>query len=222
MQGIMHAFLITGKTKEDRMNEISRRIGAWKVSSWDTVWAGDEGTSIGIAAIRNFIRELQLAPRTSSAKVGVIADIHRLTVEAQNALLKTIEEPPSATYILAETESADTLLPTIQSRCETIALGETGNRVSTIPADFLPALLRASAGKRMQMVEPYIAARDDAKLFVTAILIAAQKALLTNPTHGLTKLIRNLFTAQAQLSVNVNPRLVVDNAILRASDSESV
>lgn len=214
MQGIMHAFLITGKTKEDRMNEISRRIEAWGVSAWDTVWAADEGTMIGIAAIRNFIRELQLAPRTSPAKVGVIADIHRLTVEAQNALLKTIEEPPPKTYILAETELPDAILPTIQSRCETVLLGEAGERTPILPENFLTTLLDASPGKRMQLVEPYIATRDDAKLFVTAIILAAQKAILTHPTHALTVLIRNLLAAQTQLFVNVNPKLVLDNVFL--------
>lgn len=211
----MHAFLIIGKSKEDRMKEITRRVSAWQVSTWDTVWATDEGTSVGIAAIRDFIRELQLAPRTSPAKAGVIADMHRLTAEAQNALLKTIEEPPPNTYILAETESPDAILPTILSRCQTIRLGETEDLALALPADFLPALIDASAGKQLEMLEPYVATRDQAKVFVTSLIAAARKEFLIHPTRGKTTLIRNLLTAQTQLSVNVNPRLVVDNAILR-------
>ena len=50
-------------------------------------------------------------------KVYIIADADLMSVQAQNALLKTIEEPPAYAVIMLLTENAEVLLPTIRSRC---------------------------------------------------------------------------------------------------------
>lgn len=59
-------------------------------------------------------------------KIGVIRDADRMNDEAQNALLKTLEEPPPETLILLTTGNPASLLPTTRSRCQTLTLP--GNR----------------------------------------------------------------------------------------------
>ena len=54
---------------------------------------------------------------TFKYKIYIIADADMMTVQAQNALLKTIEEPPAYAVIMLLTENAEVLLPTIRSRC---------------------------------------------------------------------------------------------------------
>lgn len=68
----------------------------------------------------------QFAFETASAggaKVAVIAPAEALNVNAANALLKTLEEPPSNTYLLLGSFAAGRLLPTITSRCQRFTLG---------------------------------------------------------------------------------------------------
>ena len=55
-------------------------------------------------------------------KIGVIHDADRMNAEAQNALLKTLEEPPRDTMLILETGNPGSLLPTIRSRCQPLVL----------------------------------------------------------------------------------------------------
>ncbi len=207
----MHAFLIVGGNKESIQKELVSRTSSWKISAWDTIRLPEEGT-VGIEMIRDFQRELVLMQRNSPAKVGLLTDIERLTPEAQNALLKTLEEPPPHTYIIGTTSVPEALLPTILSRMSVVRLTDAAQKSDT---SILLKVLEESPGKRLSTLEPFVATRDEAKKFVTSLLGAAREELLKHPTPQLTNLIRNLLTAQTQLAVNVNQRLVVDNAILQ-------
>ncbi|MCP4180673.1 MAG: hypothetical protein GY756_23170 [bacterium] len=55
-------------------------------------------------------------------KVGIIYDADRMMIQAQNAFLKTLEEPPKNSYFILVSENPSTLLPTVISRCQTISL----------------------------------------------------------------------------------------------------
>lgn len=206
----MHAFLIIGSDSETIQKDVASRISTWKISVWDIIRIPEEGT-VGIDMIRDFERGLSLTPRNSPAKAGVLTDIDRLTPEAQNALLKTLEEPPPHTYIIGTTRIPEALLPTIRSRMTVVRLAEAARKSDS---SILLKLLHQSPGVRISTIEPFVASRDDAKIFVTSLLEAAHDELHKHPTPELTACIRNLLTAQSQLSVNVNPRLVVDNAVL--------
>ena len=112
----MHAFLYVGATGIKRQEELQSRLDAWHILPSDVVCLETSGEHITIAQVREFQKRLLLTPMQSSHSVGIIGDAHLLTVEAQQALLKTLEEPPPHAYILCECEAADQLLPTIVSR----------------------------------------------------------------------------------------------------------
>lgn len=61
--------------------------------------------------------DIVIKPYSSKYKIYIIADADLMTVQAQNALLKTLEEPPQYAVIMLLTENAEVLLPTIRSRC---------------------------------------------------------------------------------------------------------
>ncbi len=83
----------------------------------------EKPNSISIDDIRNQVnRDIEIKPYNSKYKIYIIADADMMTVQAQNAILKTIEEPPQYAIILLLTENADTLLPTIRSRCVMLKL----------------------------------------------------------------------------------------------------
>ncbi len=74
--------------------------------------------TISIDEIRDqVINDVAIKPYCSPYKIYIVADAEMMTVQAQNALLKTIEEPPEYAVIMLLTSNADSLLPTIQSRC---------------------------------------------------------------------------------------------------------
>lgn len=80
----------------------------------------DAASNRGIDEIRDLREKIKLAPVSAKYKVYIIDEVHMLTNEAFNALLKTLEEPPQhAVFVLATTEP-ERLPDTIQSRCLSI------------------------------------------------------------------------------------------------------
>jgi DNA polymerase-3 subunit delta' len=79
-----------------------------------------EKASFGVDDVRAIIEEVQKKPFEGDKKVVIIHEGNKLTVQAQNALLKTIEEPPLGVYIIILCESL--VLDTIKSRCEIFKL----------------------------------------------------------------------------------------------------
>jgi DNA polymerase-3 subunit delta' len=81
-----------------------------------------KAVDLSIDVIRHFVIEkMGLRPGRGRAKVFVIVDAERMSMAAQNAMLKTLEEPPEHSYLVLLTTSADLLLPTTRSRCHQVA-----------------------------------------------------------------------------------------------------
>jgi len=75
---------------------------------------------IGIDAIRRLKQAMQLRAVSGKRKVAIIDDADRLSLAAQNALLKTLEEPPPRSQLILVTPSPGALLPTVRSRCQRV------------------------------------------------------------------------------------------------------
>ena len=79
--------------------------------------------SIGVEDIREQLcGDIQIRPYASPYKIYIVDEAEKMTIQAQNALLKTIEEPPSYGVILLLTTNSEAFLPTILSRCVTLKL----------------------------------------------------------------------------------------------------
>jgi DNA polymerase-3 subunit delta' len=84
---------------------------------------GDKA-SIGIDPLRERVLDVVgYRPFEAARRVFIIDGAEMLTVPAQDALLKTLEEPPSTTILVLVTAYPDTLLPTVQSRCRRVRFG---------------------------------------------------------------------------------------------------
>jgi len=77
---------------------------------------------IKVDEIREIIKDIQLKPYEGSHKVYIICNAEKMNMQGQNALLKTLEEPPHYATLILITTKANSLLPTIVSRCQTIKL----------------------------------------------------------------------------------------------------
>lgn len=83
----------------------------------------EKPNSIGVDDIRDQINDtIMIRPYSSYYKIYIVDEAEKMTVQAQNALLKTIEEPPSYAVILLLTTNPDGFLPTILSRCVQLKL----------------------------------------------------------------------------------------------------
>ena len=83
----------------------------------------EKPASISVDDVRTQINgDIMIKPYSSPYKVYIVPEADLMTVQAQNAILKTIEEPPEYAVILLLTENADSLLPTIRSRCVMLKL----------------------------------------------------------------------------------------------------
>ena len=84
--------------------------------------ASPDRKAIGIETVRELehFLSLKIPGDKPIARIAIIEDAHLLTIEAQNALLKTLEEPPQDTALLLTAVQEQALLPTIRSRLQTI------------------------------------------------------------------------------------------------------
>ena len=78
----------------------------------------DAASNTGVENIREIIERARFAPTQARWKVYVIDECHMLSTAASNALLKTIEEPPSRVVFILATTNPERVLNTIQSRCQ--------------------------------------------------------------------------------------------------------
>ena len=78
--------------------------------------------------VRHLLRELARLPVEGTRRVAIIEGAHRLNEDAQNALLKTLEEPPSGATLVLCADEPERLLPTVRSRTAVLRLGPVGVR----------------------------------------------------------------------------------------------
>ncbi|MGB4594409.1 MAG: DNA polymerase III subunit delta' [Anaerolineaceae bacterium] len=87
-----------------------------------TVLTPEPGKDLRIEQIRTMQQTLALAPYQSRYRIVMILNFHHATASASNALLKSLEEPPSRAILILTADAAESLLPTIASRCEVLRL----------------------------------------------------------------------------------------------------
>ena len=107
----------------------------------------DGASNRGIDDVRELRDNVRYAPAKSRLKIYIIDEVHMLTKEAFNALLKTLEEPPPHVKFIFATTEPDKVLPTILSRCQRFDLHR-------IPANLIAQHLQFIAGKEKITLEP--------------------------------------------------------------------
>ena len=120
---LSHAHLIAGEDgvgKGKLANILAKLIlnGDLDREYVDIINYSSEKSSFGVDDVRDIIEEVYKKPFEKDKKVIIIHEGNKLTIQAQNALLKTIEEPPKGVYIIILCESLELILDTIKSRCE--------------------------------------------------------------------------------------------------------
>ena len=137
----------------------------------------EKPNSIGVDDIREQINDtIMVRPYSSYYKIYIVDEAEKMTAQAQNALLKTIEEPPSYAIIMLLTTNQEAFLPTILSRCVQLKLKPLQDSVvrtylmeslgiPEVKAEIYAAFARGNLGKAI-----HLASSEDFQLMYTELL----------------------------------------------------
>jgi DNA polymerase-3 subunit delta' len=101
---------------------ICRQIESMQQADLNILQAEQEGDTLKVEQVRDLQHLLSLAPYESSYRVALLLRFEEANESAQNALLKTLEEPNPRVVLLVTADDPENLLPTIVSRCELLRL----------------------------------------------------------------------------------------------------
>ncbi|UCD54594.1 MAG: DNA polymerase III subunit delta' [Candidatus Omnitrophota bacterium] len=190
----------------------------------------DGVSSIGIDQIREVISRANLKPYEGKSKVFIINNANSMNIQASNAFLKTLEEPPENTIFILISPSKELLLSTIVSRChmirfftgEAIKMKAKGKDAGVYPdrealkenLEFLISFFRDIFLYKIIKNEKSLFHRDK---------LGKIKDKAAQLTQGeLDYLIKKLITLRSYIDYNVNPRIIMDvlaNEIKRKAGS---
>lgn len=206
----MNSILLTNGNLEDRQKYIHNLAN----SATELIHLFAEKSSLTIKQILDLSTSLSINPRLP--RVVWIEEANLLTVPAQNALLKLLEEPPENTSFYLTCNSALALLPTIRSRCQTISLINhqplTINHLSS-----LKQVMALSPGDRLALITKRD--RSESILWLTQIELAFRDKLHDGNlkpanTLMLVKIARLAQQAHRELSANCSVSLTTQNFLL--------
>ena len=201
----MHSFIVTNWNLDPQALPL---LSDFPSLNHPDVLLIEGGPSITIAQIRNLKLWLSRQPYQAKSKLALLLQAHNLTLPAQNALLKSLEEPPVDTIIILSTSQPDALIPTIHSRCQLINLNHQAPDI-TPPQINLP--LNLTPGQRITLAQGY-STKDLSLSLCLNLIYHLRSQLKTNPQAA--RSLRLLQTAHTQLKSNINPKLTIENLLL--------
>lgn len=176
----------------------------------------------GIAMVRKIKQRAILKPAYSKQNAILILEAQLLTLPAQQALLKLLEEPPLHTIIVITGDKESSFLPTIRSRCRIIQLDDTFQKTSNETGEVNKFLLdeTITISERLELAELIV--RDQPEEWIKKYIHAARQHMLqaieNNNLTILKKISRSLLAAQESYQLltttNSNQRLIVEQLLL--------
>ena len=123
------AWLLCDEGGDDACGDCAscRQVAAGSHPDFLLVAVAASKKEIGVDRAREVKRFTQLRPMRGTLKVAVVDEAHMLTTAAQNALLKTLEEPPAHSLLILVANNPDALLPTVRSRCQRVQFSPLSN-----------------------------------------------------------------------------------------------
>lgn len=215
----MQSFLITTKDKNKASSHITGFLKEKDIYPIDVSWQIYE-KAVGIEDVRNIQKKILLRPFKGKTKAVVIQAYENITTEAQNALLKILEEPPANTIIIISIQKKELLLPTIISRCKIIELKEA--EISLINEDMLALnntlniLLNGKIGEKLKIAQDISKNKDEASSWLEKMAILARENLIANYNDlKYLSFLKSLQKTYAVIkSTNVSQRVALENLFL--------
>ncbi|OGG14466.1 hypothetical protein A2773_03575 [Candidatus Gottesmanbacteria bacterium RIFCSPHIGHO2_01_FULL_39_10] len=217
----MHSILISSKDETIREEKVSKLLNKYKISIFNR-YIIKKDASIGIEDIRKIKEFLKLKSNKNENRGVIIYDLDKGTPEAQNALLKILEEPPPYTYIICTSRNPASLLPTIISR--TTQLDLINNSIEPlIDKNLIALLLRiplTSTGDKISLAQNHGAKKDIALNFLESSIFNLRFMMnnsyrSTDEKYNITPLfissiLKKFTQAKFFVEKNISPRLTLE------------
>lgn len=189
--------------KEEIQKSLASHLDNRNVNHPDVLYF-EAGSKLGIAEAKKIKEHFSLKPYSAKGRGVVLEDASVMTIEAQNALLKTLEELPREALLILGAYSDASFLPTVLSRCQVIRLQVTGYRIQEHKEN-IEKLLNAPVAERFEFVEK-LKNREE---FLQALLLYFQQNLLKYPAFAV-----QLLQAEEWAKQNVNIRAILEYLML--------
>ena len=178
---------------------------------------GNLRRELTISQVREIILDAQLRPVEAERKVYIVEEAELMNLNAQNAALKLLEEPPAAVVLILCVPSPELLLETVRSRCALISLSGDEDRTDETSAVLAAGFLDAVADGDRDRLFRWIAKNEIGKINETAAFLDACMERLADMLCGRTdagrlspeqamRLCRLLERCSGYLRVNVGPK----------------
>lgn len=235
----MTSFVISSTDKKRRVAYIDGYCRELGIDKYDVTLIEKDSSSktissIGIDEIKDLHKNIFLKPINSAIKAVILEDAHLLTTEAQNALLKVLEEPPEHTIIILGTETTEALVPTILSRCQVIELPTENTVLTDIETaeyeDFISKLSAMKIGDRLKKAEELSKDKDLAIEWIGKLILVLRERLLADYSQKNNFAMKQPASPAGRFSnetirsfqnlhnilktTNVNPRFAIENTLL--------
>lgn len=214
----MQSIIVISKNSETATQKIEEICQKEEISSVDKNIYYFEKTA-GIKDILTIQEKLFLKPLQGKSKAIVIDSVEGFTPQAQNALLKILEEPPENTFIIIFTSDKNDILPTVLSRCQII---EIENKIDYSEEDLKIALeifnnfSIIGVGEKLKLAQDISKSKEEIFPFLEKMIIICREKLLKNPKDKKTLEMTNKLgqTYDILRRTNATPRLILENLFL--------
>lgn len=219
----MQSFLISSKSQDKALEEALEILSKKNIDKLDISIENFEKIA-GISDIKNAIKNLYLKPLRGKHKALILNTFLGLTVEAQNTLLKTLEEPPESALIFLIISNINEILPTVVSRCKIINLKNAQENELNIGEikNLVEKMGSQTPGFKLKIAQDFGGKREDTVLFLENAVIEARKLMLfnleTKESNFFAQMIKKLEEGRiAAKNTNVNQRFILENTLLAIS-----
>lgn len=215
----MLPFLIIHPNIIDRQKKITQILDSLKLNlTHPNVLYLTDDQRLGIENLSQVKQHLNLKPYREGSQVVVIESAQNLTPEAQNSLLKILEEPPAQGLVILASNSESMLLPTIISRCQVENLLDQNKDWSEQEAKYqqqITKLQNSSTEERFKFVEKLEEKED----FLKTLVSFFRKELIKNPkSENVTSFLKDLAWGEKLMAQNINQRAILEYLMLKLPD----
>ncbi len=213
----MQTYIISSKDLEKAREEVDKIIKSNKINKFD-IELIEPQQALGIEDVRLVQKKIFLKPFKGEKKAVIVNVVMGLSDEAQNSMLKLLEEPPPNTLIFLLTKNPHIFLPTILSRVKIIEVKADENQKNL--AGLKQVLEIEGLGDSLFLAQTVSKDKQEAIVWLEEVILAAREEMmkvLENKQEALKfrKLIHKLELTHYDLkTTNVNPRLALENLFL--------
>lgn len=211
----MVARLIIASSKEQILEEVTKILSEVGITNPhpDLLYL-DPSQKLGIDTARKIKQTFSIKPHSLKGRTVVLEDASKLTYDAQNSLLKTLEELPANSSLILGANSTNYFLPTVLSRCQIIKLDNSPaneNHIASVVVDEIEKLMTAEVADKFEYIEKL----KNKPQFLLDLTVFFRAKMIEKPhSKQISEYLKKLMQAQEWAGANVNIRAILEYLML--------